>query len=214
MDKIQENVIFKGKTYNTECPICFEKENLVPLSCFHLIHLDCARNLISLVCPICDSTLENLPNEIKNQIEENAKKYQNDLDEEDHQRIRSEMARRRELISRMEMAVRPPPNVEILAAIQYTRSLGIPLSCIPTEIKVTVPDGGADPPSGTWFQMTVSQAMERAKMLLKRQETGDNGSSSGSDSDEDSIGDPFEEENKLLEKVQRRLDFNDSSTGR
>ena len=30
MDKIQENVIFKGKTYNTECPICFEKENLVP----------------------------------------------------------------------------------------------------------------------------------------------------------------------------------------
>ena len=54
-----------------------EKEDLTPLSCFHLIHLECAKNLISLVCPICDSSLESLPIDIENQIKENNKKYQN-----------------------------------------------------------------------------------------------------------------------------------------
>ena len=218
MDKTKENIIFENanfengilenRTYNTECPVCFEKENLTPLSCFHLIHLGCAKNLISLVCPICDAPLEDLPDEIQHQIKENEKKYQDELEEEDRQTLEEEMSRRQSLISRMEMVIQPPPNVEILAAIQYTRSMGIPLDCIPTEMKVSVPEGTPRPPPGTWFQITVGHAIERARELLRRQE-------SESDEDEDdelnSSDNPFEEENRLLEHIERQLEFHDNS---
>ncbi len=216
MDKTKENIIFENtslenRTYNTECPVCFEKENLTPLSCFHLIHLECARNLISLVCPICDSPLEDLPVDIEKQIKENEKKYQDDLEEEDRQTLDADLSRRQNLISRMEMVIQPPPSIEILAAIQYARSIGIPLNCIPTEMKVNVPEGVPRPPPGTWFQITVGQAMERARTLLRRQE---NDSDDDDLDEDDDLDDPFEEENRLLEHIERPLEFHDNSRRR
>jgi hypothetical protein len=208
MDKSKENIVFMDRTYNTECPICFEKENLTPLSCFHLIHLECAKNLISLVCPICDAPLEDLPDEVQMQIRENEREYKDELEEEDRQAIQSDIERRRSMISRMEMVLQPPPNIEILAAIQDARSMGIPLSCIPTEMRVNVPQGT---PSlrGTWYQITLGQAMERARTLLGRQEEDSDDDCTESDPDDDE--DPFEEENKLLEKLPRELEFHDNS---
>ena len=209
MDKTTKNIIFENRTFNIECPICFEKEDLVPLSCFHLIHLECAKNLISLVCPICDAPIEDLPEEIYHQIKENEKKYQEELEEEDRQTLEEQLSRRRSLISMMEMVIQPPPNVEILAAIQYARSIGIPLDCIPTEMKVSVPEGTPRPPPGTWFQITVGHAMERAREILRRQD------SDSDDEEEDSDGeDPFEEENRLLEHIARPLEFHDNSRRR
>jgi hypothetical protein len=216
MDKTPENIVFQNtvlsRTYNTECPICFEKEDLTPLSCFHLIHLKCAKNLISLVCPICDAPLEDLPEEIQQQIKNNEKKYQEELEEEDRQTLEEDLARRQSFISRMEMVIQPPPNVEILAAIQYTRSMGIPLDCIPTEMKVSVPEGTPRPLPGTWFQITVGQAVERARELLRRQDDEDD--EDDDEDDEDSDEDPFEEENRLLENIPRPLEFHDNSRPR
>jgi hypothetical protein len=227
MDKTEKNIIFEGaenadlsvlenRTYNIECPVCFEKENLVPLSCLHLIHLDCAKNLISPVCPICGAPLEDLPDEIQKQIQENEKKYQEELDEEDRRVLEEDLSRRRSLISRMEMVIQPPPNVEILAAMQYTRSMGIPLSCIPTEMKVNVPEGTPRPPPGTWFQMTVGHAIERAREILRNQEdndeTDDYEADETDETDEDvDEEDPFEDENKQMENNPRSLEFNDNS---
>jgi len=229
MDATEKNIIFEGmenadlsvlenKTYNVECPICFEKENLIPLSCLHLIHLECAKNLISPTCPICDAKLEGLPDEIQQQIQKNEKKYQEELDEEDRRVLEEDLSRRRSLISRMEMVIQPPPNVEILAAMQFTRSMGIPLSCIPTEMKVNVPEGTPMPPPGTWFQMTVGNAIERAREILRNQdddetedyETEDYETEDYETEDED-IENPFDEENKQLEHVPRSLEVRDNS---
>lgn len=219
MDKTEKNISFEdventglgileNRTYNVECPVCFEKENLAPLSCLHLIHLDCAKNLISLVCPICDAPLEDLPDEIQKQIRENEKKYQEELDEEDRRVLEEDLTRRRSLISSMEMVIQPSPNVEILAAMQYTRSMGIPLSCIPTEMRVNVPEGTPGPPPGTWFQMTVGQAIERAREILRNQDDTDEDEDTDDETDED---DPFEDENKEMENDPRSLKFNDNS---
>jgi len=216
MDKTPENIVFRNavlpRTYNTECPICFEKEDLSPLSCFHLIHLKCAKNLISLVCPICDAPLEGLPEEIRRRIKENEKKYREELEEEDRRALEEELTRRHGLISRMEMVIQPPPNVEILAAIQYARSMGIPLDCVPAEIKVNVPEGTPRPPPGTWFQITVGHAIERARELLRRQESEDE--DDPEEDEEEDEDDPFEEENKLLENIPRSLEFRDNSQRR
>nr|QBK85762.1 MAG: putative RING finger E3 ubiquitin ligase [Marseillevirus LCMAC101] len=214
MDKTTENIVFANRTYNTECPVCFEKENLTPLSCLHLIHLECAKNLISSVCPICNAPLEDLPEEIQNQITENEKKYKDELEQEDRRTI-EELSRRQSLISRMEMVIQPPPSVEILAAIQYTRSIGIPLNCIPSEMRVNVPEGTPGPPPGTWFQITVGHAMERAREMLRREyETSDESDDGSEDESDEDDEDPFEEENKLLEKIPRQLEFNDNSRTR
>lgn len=56
--------------YNDECPICLEdldNDNVVKLSCGHLLHCDCVRELfekqldeyIDLSCPICRNILMN-----------------------------------------------------------------------------------------------------------------------------------------------------------
>ncbi len=214
MDKTIENIIFENKTFNTECPVCFEKEDLVPLSCFHLIHLECAKNLISLVCPICDSALKDLPEEIHYQIKENEKKYQEELEEEDRRSLEEQLSRRQSLISNLEMVIQPPPSVEILAAIQYARSMGIPLECIPSEMKVSVPEGAPRPFPGTWFQITVGHAMERMREVLRRQESDSDDEDEYEDEDENEDEDPFEEENRLLEHIPRPLEFHDNSRRR
>ena len=192
--------IVENKGYNTECPICFEDNDLFPLSCLHLIHLDCVKNLISMDCPICSAPLSNIPEEIKTNIEENIRKYKEEMEEEERRALQEEIERRNELISSMELIIQPPPRVEILAGIQYARTLGIPLNCIPTEIKINVPEGSQAPPPGTWFQVTVGQAMERARMLMNKD--SDSETESEYDSEEE---DPFEKENSELEKIPRAI---------
>jgi len=202
-------VSLKIKPITSNVLFVLKKKILIPLSCLHLIHLECAKNLISLTCPICDARLEGLPDEIQQQIQKNEKKYQEELDEEDRRVLEEDLTRRRSLISRMEMVIQPPPNVEILAAMQFTRSMGIPLSCIPTEMKVNVPEGSPMPPPGTWFQMTVGNAIERAREILRKQDDDDETDDYETEDEDDE--NPFDEENKKLEYVPRSLEVRDNS---
>ena len=72
------------------CPICMteeNKDNLYKTSCSHYIHLDCAKQLTSLDCPICRKIVTNYPNDIVKSIEENDKLYKSELEQEDYANV-------------------------------------------------------------------------------------------------------------------------------
>ena len=53
----------KNFAFNDECPICLldGADFHVMEPCKHQIHLDCAKDLLSLNCPICRKEVENFP---------------------------------------------------------------------------------------------------------------------------------------------------------
>ena len=63
-----------------ECPVCLEsiapdRHTLVIEECKHLIHMKCCGGLCNLTCPICRGEMKNLPSNLKKQIHENIKRF-------------------------------------------------------------------------------------------------------------------------------------------
>jgi len=70
--------------FNVDCPVCLSSdEEMFITSCSHKIHLDCAKQLNTLECPICRKIITNYPEEISISIEENRIKYQSDVEQND-----------------------------------------------------------------------------------------------------------------------------------
>jgi hypothetical protein len=69
-----------------ECSICFEVSDF-KLICGHFIHLDCIENVHKLECPMCRAELTNLPQNVIDKINENARVYRAALIEEERRAI-------------------------------------------------------------------------------------------------------------------------------
>lgn len=172
--------------YNVDCPVCSEPNDLFALNCLHLIHLDCAKNMISLKCPICKADMENLPEDISQQIQLNEKKYYDEMEEEERAALIQENSRIEDVVSRMEYHINPNPQIEMGAAAWYLFRRGVPARYIPKEISIKIPEGQPRPPPGTWFQTAVGQAYSRMK---EDAELSDTDSSDDSESDNEN---PFD----------------------
>ncbi len=174
------------------CPICFEGEKLHFLTCNHYIHLECSRYLTDPSCPLCRKPLENLPNEIMESIHEKQAKYKADLEEEDHR-----MAQENTIGRMFSIYVNPTIQVELKYAMNYLRNRGVPLMYLPQCIRVKVPEGQPKPGPGVLFSTLVGQVLERMRTHIASFD------SDSSDSDSDSDSNPFENENRILERLQR-----------
>jgi len=73
-----------SKNFNEECPICLDKdETMFTLKCKHRMHIDCAKGMLKLQCPLCRKKITTFPKEIKDKIRENeAASLREAIDEE------------------------------------------------------------------------------------------------------------------------------------
>lgn len=191
---IQEEDIVVDISLDDVCPICLEGEKLHTLSCGHVLHLECAKNMTSASCPVCRSPMSNIPSEILESIQESGRQYQADLEEEDRQRISVENINPGSLYC---IYVNPRPSMEIRYALHFLRTNGIPLSYVPEKIVMKIPADQPRPPPGVLFSTLVGHTLDRM--------AADAESSSESDSDEDSDEDPFEDENRRLLMLTREI---------
>ena len=85
----------QSSTKNAECPICLEKFSDSPcdiflLACAHQLHNECLAQLRTDSCPVCRSSLTNLPKELEGQIR--ARKIQ-DTTERNEEDLQEAVAR-------------------------------------------------------------------------------------------------------------------------
>ena len=165
--------------YNKVCPICWDEGNTFSLSCHHHIHIECARGLTDVCCPICRSAVTNWPSELKDKISDNQQLRREEIEEEERQEIIGQF----QSGTQMTLVFNPPPQVEIAAAQQYLAEKGIPSCYVPTRVNIRSPIGHPRPPVGVLFAAIVGQAIERAAMELEMYNDSDS-ESSDSDSDD------------------------------
>lgn len=142
--------------YNTKCPICLEEEGeWFLLSCYHKVHIECLKGMVKAICPTCRAET-NFPPNIKDSIENNAKKYEEEKIEEE----------RREILSMLDQEFdrRPPPQMEIVVALRYLYELGIPPFLIPETITIHIDPTSALPTPGFIFQNTVREILNHIHM--------------------------------------------------
>lgn len=133
--------------YNEECPFCLDEGGSI-LKCLHQVHVKCLMMANKLVCPICNDSLEYLPDVIKSTIAENRKKY---LDEE--------VERERQEILEMEDFDIYAPRAEALAAIQYLTSINISFNnLIGIELNF---DNSTPLPRGEIFRLVIKSIIEK-----------------------------------------------------
>ena len=176
------------------CPVCFEGEKLHILECNHPIHLECAKLLTDPSCPLCRKPLTNLPDDIMESIRVEQAKYKANLEEEDHRLAEENMVGRLFV-----MHVNPTIETELRYAMNYLRNRGIPLIYLPQCIKVKVPSGHPKPAPGVLFSTLVGQLLE----YMRKELESDSDSLEESDSEESDSENPFESENRILERLQR-----------
>ena len=175
------------------CPICLEGKELFVLSCQHQLHLECVKQMNDSRCPICRKSFEeDVSEDILALINENNRKYHEDLDAEDRQRLASEQFNLERLFA---IYIRPRPFIEARYALAYLRNQGIPLNYLPQRVQIKCPRGHPKPEPGVIFSTLVGQAVERMEADL----SDDDSDESSSDSETD----PFEDENRMLERLSR-----------
>lgn len=112
-----------------ECPICLDSEGgeFLKLECGHFIHEHCSRGLIKKECPMCRSTTITFPSSVLDTINKNAKKYREDLVEEESRNLSFE--------NTTPIPIRIMSCV--LVSLVYYMCQKIPIGVLPLEIKIT-----------------------------------------------------------------------------
>lgn len=186
--------------FDKECPICLTCDDpLYLISCKHWIHLSCARSMTSLTCPLCRSDITNFPEDITDDIKVHSKKYRDELEAED---LRAYLETNDDDLE--EIVERPSAQMEIYAAIRFARSEGIPLSFIPTNVRVVTDSETLSPP-GMIFQSVLNHIMDTVSAGfgdIINPECSDPASDYSDDSDDE---DPFEMENENLSILARTV---------
>lgn len=137
----------KKKTFNEECPICLCSEGKMHIAnCKHQLHSSCAKDMLSLKCPLCQQLIQNYPPSIKNKIIKNEQKS----------------------IKEMEVVSLPPhltlSNLEVINAINFLSEIGIPQVLYPIVINVDLENA---PPEGLIFSSVIGGVMEYIENLME-----------------------------------------------
>lgn len=181
--------------FNTTCPICLvdENDNMIILSCLHRLHEDCCKGLTDLNCPLCNQHVVNWPSKIKEIILDNKKKWKEELDEEDRQSALAFQEQNSFLF------LQPPPQVEVMGALQFLRESGFPLQFLPENIEIETQRDAPRFEPGVLFETIIYN-------IVNRIDVGEEIEPELSNSDED----PFEEENEMLLEMTRNIRFVES----
>lgn len=198
--------------FNEKCPICISEEvteesgAFYPLGCTHRFHINCLSGMTKAECPLCREPAINLPKSVKDKIDENSKKYREEIEqqeERDFQRMIEEEG------GMMLQPVRLPPHIELILALKYVFQLGIPISLIPTETVLEIDPQSPLPDPGSIFQNTVKhliQSIQHRSALTAEEDDESLGEDSPGEEeiilDEDGE-DPFVFEGEDLQIVHR-----------
>lgn len=195
-------------TFNNVCAICIEEGEteesgkLYPLVCTHRFHTNCLMGLTKAECPMCRQAAINLPASIKSQIDENAKKYRQETEEQEER----ELAEMLENEGMMFQPVRLPPQMEVILALKYLVQLGIPVSMIPMDTVLELDPQSPLPDPGSIFQNTVKRLIETIQERTSISAVEEDGTPISEDEEEiilDDDEDPFEFEGQDLQIVHR-----------
>lgn len=197
--------------FNKDCPVCLESTGeMLILSCLHRIHESCAEGLTDLSCPMCRKEVINWPSRIKAKIEANSRDREQELVEEDTAALLEQQAHARAMMSQMTMFLQPPPQIEIMSALQYLADQGIPMHYIPQRVRIARQRNQPRVQPGVLFTTIVGQVMEKVQEDLTHgtlQVERDHPEEDDSSGDESSDDDPFELENDALSGVNRSVNF-------
>ena len=148
--------------FNKDCPACLSADgDFYLMPCMHRMHLECATHMTAMECPLCRASVNNFPRNIQESIASNEQSYQQDLEDEDRQNLQTREREVREMVGDMSLYVSPPAQVEAIAAMQFLRNEGIPLSYLPTNIQISLPRDSPQPPAGTLFYAILGHVMEK-----------------------------------------------------
>lgn len=116
-----------------DCPICLEKceNNMITLTCNHIIHTECMKGMIKLECPLCRHVIDNVSIEMVSLINNNSRQFENELEQNDRQNIINSLSY---LNDRYQKII-----IEICIALRFLRLHGIPDEFIP-HIKIDIGD--------------------------------------------------------------------------
>jgi hypothetical protein len=171
--------------------------NMYLLPCMHRIHLECAKQTISLVCQVCRAPVNNYPKEIVAAISDNAKRYDVDTSNDDYRRLQTHYNNIMNNLTpeQQRLIDNPPPQVESMATLGALHEMGIPLAYLPTLVSIEIPTSSQhfQYPSGTFAYSIVHSVVNK---ILK--DVGDMGVSDGEEEDN-----PFIEEDQILSMVHR-----------
>jgi len=188
---LDSNATTSASYYNEECPICFSSTGQMHLTpCMHQIHIDCAKGMNNLECPLCMAPVNNYPRNIAEQIKSNGTEYQNKLDREDFENfITQQNEADREVPT---IHVSPPIRIEIMSAIHFLKENGIPVEYIPTSVEISIFQDNPTFPQGTLFYAIVGHSIEK---VTKDMEDLFDPIYSDSEEDDDEEENPFPTEN-------------------
>lgn len=190
--------------FNTECSICFSDKNpMIILSCLHKFHEECLEGHTNLDCPTCRQNVVNWPPRLKEKIKKNSLNLRDDLESQDRRRLIEAQERNAEVLSRLSMFLQPPPEAEIISAMQYLRENGIPLRYIPQGINIRVSKNQPKPIPGVLFSTLVDKVLKSIQEDISSEELE---IEENSDDNEN----PFYDENEILETLSRNVKYIDS----
>lgn len=186
-----------GPSYNEDCPICFSSVGEMHLTpCMHQLHIECAKGMSKVECPLCMAEVSNFPLEVVKQIKSNGEEYQSKLDREDFENFVAYQNERENTVSTIHVS--PPLRVEIASAMQFLKESGIPLEYIPTSVKLSIIQDNPTIPQGTLFYAIVGHAIEKVAKDIKDFSDSNIGSSSSDDDDEEN---PFPDNNATIRVI-------------
>ena len=148
---------------NDQCPIClddYKKEDddqWFLSSCFHRMHISCMTGLIDDLCPLCRSKILNLPSDLQNKVNQNRTEYNEEVIEEQRQNL-------------IRSHARINPQLEIILAVQFVISHGVPEYLIPEDINFEIDPATPLPPQGYIFETVASNLLKRARDILRNEE--------------------------------------------
>ena len=184
----------KQSYFNEECPICLTNDGKMHVAaCMHRMHLECAKGMNNLECPLCRKVIDNYPLKLKAQIIENGKVYKIKNEEEDLENL--ETLLQQELMSGSGNYPPPVVYVESVAALNCLMFSGIPTSQLPTSIDITIYRDSPDLPEGLAFYSILQCILAKITNNVNsiQEEDFSEEEFSSSDSDEDSVSELFEE---------------------
>jgi len=185
-----------------ECTICLEVVDLLTLTCGHMLHLECARSMISAACPICRFPLTeaDLDSETLEFIRENQGEFKEECIADEQEVIRRELNERRST----EPSISDRISTEIVFTMGYLRRLGIPMRYFPVDIVINF-----DPlsPRPEFSHIVIASVIQDLVDTVGDElEFCSNCGLLRGRYDDDDDCDPFESENDELMTEQRRVE--------
>lgn len=146
--------------FNDVCPICLEDDDGASLMrCRHQIHVLCISGATKLECPICADDLFYLPDLVKAKIEDNADRYKQEQLEQERQDL---LEFQQSLNAEDDNYT---PEMEVVSAMSYMMSIGIPLASI-GNMNIHIDENTTRLPRGMVFRRTVNEVLESIQREL------------------------------------------------